>query len=291
VRVSSDSGVFAEQLQRVYRHFAFDADPGWSDIHAQLLRARGVRRWFWPQVLFRCDGLHPFEPFPSDSPTPLFEWGVNWLIGQRMNDLLLLHAGALERDGIALVLPATPGSGKSTLSAALSLRGWRLLSDEFGAYDPQAGCFRAILKPVALKNQSIDVIRGFEPSAPIGPAFPKTRKGTVAHLAASAATVAAVAEGARPGAIVLPRWSEGSPTRLERLSVDEIFPALAYNAFNYALLGDAGFDAALTLARNCQGWRLEYSSLHEAIAALDSVWPEVLQAGEPATRLSALVRR
>jgi predicted ATPase len=32
----------------------------------------------------------------------------------------------VERDGHALILPAMPGSGKSTLTAALVQRGWRL---------------------------------------------------------------------------------------------------------------------------------------------------------------------
>ena len=56
-----------------------------------------------------------------------------------MNDLLLLHAG-VERDGLALICPPS-WSGKSTLTAALSLRGWRLLSDEFGAFDPRQARF------------------------------------------------------------------------------------------------------------------------------------------------------
>jgi hypothetical protein len=43
---------------------------------------------------------------------------------------------------------------------------------------------------VALKNESIGVIRAFAPQALLGPDFPKTRKGTVAHLAASAMAVA-----------------------------------------------------------------------------------------------------
>jgi HprK-related kinase A len=212
-------------------------------------------------VVFRCDGSQPFDPFPADSPLPLLEWGSNWLIARRLHDLLLLHAGAVERDGYALLMPALPGSGKSTLTAALSLSGWRLLSDEFGAFDPADRVFRALLKPAALKNASIALIRSFSRDACFGPEFPKTRKGTVAHLAASLQTVDRRHELAHPGAIVLPQWRAGSPTRLEPVNPKSIFGALAFNAFNYAVLGAAGFEAVVHLARECPAWQLIYSDL------------------------------
>jgi len=277
VRLRSDSSVLANQLRAVYGAFRFVMKGDWADLHVQMLHAAGVRRWVAPQVLFCCEGAQPFEPFPADSPLPLFEWGGNWLIGQRLNDLLLLHAGAVERDGLALLLPALPGSGKSTLTAALSLSGWRLLSDEFGAYDPVLGAFRALLKPISLKNTSIGAIERFAPHARIGPAFPKTRKGTVAHLGADSAAVARRREAAAPGAVILPRWVAGSPTKLEPLSRDRLFPAIAFNAFNYTTLGAVGFDAAVDLTRRCPAWTLVYSDLPDALAAIESIWPQVVE--------------
>ena len=289
LRLRSDSSALAAQLQVVYRHFAFDDSGDWADVHVAVMRQPGLRRWIAPQVVFRTDGREPFVPFPADSPLPLTEWGVNWLIGRRLNNLLLLHAGAVERDGLALILPAVPGSGKSTLTAALSLRGWRLLSDEFGAYDPACDAFRALLKPVALKNLSIPVIRAFEPMALLGPDFPKTRKGTVAHLGADADAVARRHETAAPGAVILPRWSAGSATQLLPMGPERLFPALAFNAFNYSTLGAVGFDAVLRLARGCPGWTLVYSDLDDALAAIDRLWTGVVAGHADAQRVQAPV--
>lgn len=272
LRVHSDEPLLADQLAEVYRHFVTTEEPTWSDLHVSLLRATGPRRWLRPQVRFVSDGRMEFEPFPADHALPLLEWGTNWLIGRRMNDVLLLHAGVLERDGRALVMPALPGSGKSTLSAALSLRGWRLLSDEFGAFDPVAGAFRAVLKPVALKNESIDVIRRFEPQAELGPSFLKTRKGTVAHLAPSLTSVLRRHETALPGMLVLPRWQPGSRTVLERVPAQVAFTSQAFNAFNYAVLGADGFRAVMSLVRGMSAWRLEYSDLEDATARLLETW-------------------
>lgn len=277
IRVQSDSSTLSRQLQSVYGSYPVIDHAPWADLHVRIHESKGVRRWLKPQAMFYCDGLQAFDPFPAASPLPLFEWGCNWLIGRRLNDRLLLHAGAVERDGLALVLPAMPGSGKSTLTAALSQRGWRLLSDEFGAYDPVTGKFQAVLKPIALKNESIDVIRRFVSGAQIGPEFPETRKGTVAHLAPSSDAVMRRKEVASPGAIVLPRWEAGAGTRLVSLPESAVFPALAFNAFNYSLLGTDGFRSAVQLVRQCQAWQLVYSNLGDALRALDSVWIGVLE--------------
>ncbi|MGA2277423.1 MAG: hypothetical protein ABSG00_07455, partial [Terracidiphilus sp.] len=45
--------------------------------------------------------------------------------------VIVLHAGCVVRDGRAILLAAHSGEGKSTLSLALALRGWSLLSDEW----------------------------------------------------------------------------------------------------------------------------------------------------------------
>lgn len=272
VRVRSDSALLARQLVAVYPHYPFVDAADWADLHVELRRPHGLRRWLRPQVQLYSDGVAPFDPFPADAPLPLFEWGANFIIGARLNQWLLLHAGVVERDGAALILPATPGSGKSTLTAALAHRGWRLLSDEFGAFDGRSGSFTAVLKPVALKNQSIDVIRRFAPEATLGPTFPKTRKGDVAHLAARASDVQRRHEPARPRMVVLPRWEAGHPTRLEPIDEETLFSSLAFNSFNYEMLGEPGFDAALALYRRCRGWRLTYSRLDEAVAAIDEAW-------------------
>lgn len=281
VRVSGRSPHMPAQLQGAYPHFAMVDAGDWADLHLRMEPVSGLRRWWRPQVQLVNDGRTPYQPFTADHPLPMFEWGANLLIGQQFNHLLLLHAGVVERDGLALVLPALPGSGKSTLTAALSLSGWRILSDEFGAFDPAVGAFRAMLKPVALKNRSIEVIRAFSPHAHLGRTFPNTRKGDVAHLAATLDAVARRHELAHPGAVVLPRWLEGSPTKLEPLSADSMFRSLAFNAFNYQTLGERGFDAVLAIARGCLGWSLVYSDLAEALAALEAMWPDVRAHHQP----------
>ena len=277
-RVQTDCAELSKPLRQLYRHFPLCRAASWIDLDLRLVvRRPKARPWSAPEARLYCDGQMVFQPFSGETAIPLLEWGTNYLIARRMNHVLLHHAGVLERDGRALVLPALPGSGKSTLTAALSLSGWRLLSDEFGAYDPDHGAFRAVLKPVALKNESITVIREFAPGAEIGPEFRKTHKGTVAHLAPPPSATRRADELARPGAIVLPRWQAGARTRVEPLQKELAFSALAFNSFNYPVLGEVGFRSALRLARDCGAWRLVYSDLQDALRTLDALWRDAVR--------------
>jgi HprK-related kinase A len=245
------------------------ADPGgFYDITARVAPIGGVRRLVRPQVNLWVDGESPFEPFPADTHFPLLEWGVNWAFATRSNHCLLLHAGAVERGGRAVVLPALPASGKSTLTAALSTRGFRLLSDEFAVVRLADTALLPVPRAVALKNASIAIIRAFAPYAVLGPEFPKTRKGTVAHLAPSPASVAARGVPAVPAFVVFPMYTPGAAAELQAFPKARAFAKLSVNSFNYELLGPAGFDAVGALISRCDCYQLRFGDLDAAIDAI-----------------------
>jgi HprK-related kinase A len=271
IHLRSDVPQLAAAVHDVYRHFPLQAQGDWADLH---LRVRSRRRWLlpWrPQVELVSDGEQPFEPFPADTALPMFEWGANWLIGLRLHHRLLLHAGVLAREDRALVMPAVPGAGKSTLTAAMAHAGWRLLSDEFGVLDVATRAFWPLIKPPALKNRSIEALRQFAPQAVLGRVYPATRKGDVAHVAPPADAVAGRHRPARPFAIVLPHWQEGAEARLQPVRPALACSALAFNAFNYRVCGQAGFEAVSRLAREVPAWQLTYSRLPEAIGLLEAL--------------------
>jgi HprK-related kinase A len=231
------------------------------------------RRLAARQALFSADTATPFAPFPRSHAFPLLEWGINWCIATRAHQYLMLHAGVLERNGNALILPAPPGSGKSTLTAALALSGWRLLSDEFGLLDWRTGMLHPLPRAIPLKNRSIEVIRAFAPAAAdnLGPVFPKTRKGDVAHLRPPAESRRRQHEPAQPAWIVFPRFVAGSSVRLAALHDSLAFTRLSQNAFNYRLLGATGFHALVDLIRGCRCWSADYGDLEAMLTALDSL--------------------
>lgn len=268
IRVRSDVAPLAGMLQTLYAAYPVQGADGVFDATVRMHRGRGVRRVFRPQVELLVDGERPFEPFPADTPVPLLEWGINYTIATRLNNFLLLHAGVVERDGRAIVLPALPGSGKSTLTAALATRGFRLLSDEFGVVRLADSHLLPMLRPVALKNESIDIVGRWAPDAAMGPRFPKTRKGTVAHLAPDAASVDRRNQSARPAVVIFPRFDAGTEFELTPVMRSRAFARLAVNSFNYELLGPDSFDALTRLIGLSDCFELRYRSLERAVDEL-----------------------
>lgn len=269
--VRSDVAGLAEAMRVVYGQFPVVERDGLFDITVDITRVSGIRRYFASQIEFRVDGETPFEPFPADTHLPLLEWGLNWCLANRLHSLLLLHAGTLERGGCGLLLPALPGSGKSTFVAAMNSRGFRLLSDEFGAVDVNKSELLPIVRPIALKNESIGILRDFAPGSEIGPSFPRTRKGTVAHVAPDRASVDRRGDKVQAAHIVFPRFEAGRRTTIEAVPKARAFVKLIANSFNYDLLGVCGFNAAKRLIDECDCWSLTYGDLANAVQTVDSL--------------------
>ena len=274
VRVHSPLSDLPEAISRVYRHFPLIANTGFDDCVIDLLPAIRLHRPWNPGVRFLADGSEPFEPLPKGMTLPQLEWGLNWVFAHLFSRHFLLHSGTLERAGLGLLLVATPGSGKSTLTAALALSGFRVLSDEFGVLRLADAHLLPIAKPIALKNASIDLIRQRFPEAVLGPTYFKTHKGNVAHLALPLESVLRRHEPVRPSIIVFPSWIAGASLELTPVRPARALQELVTNSFNYGLLGERSFHAACDLVSGCDCYRLTYGSLDEAIPLLSRLCDE-----------------
>ncbi len=268
VRIHSRIGSVAEGIERLYaRHPLAEGD--FRDFHVALTRPAGLRRWYRPQVRFEFDGSAPFKPLPLDQAFAMFEWGLNWCVANHAHSWLVLHAAVVARGDRAAILPGRPGAGKSTLCAGLASRGWRLLSDELALIDPQTGLLHGLARPVGLKNESIEVIRGFAPDAVLGPPARDTSKGTVAHMAPTPQSVDAMRVPARAAWVVMPRFAAGAAPELGPLSRADAFMELADNAFNYSVHGARGFEVLAGVIDACACFRFRYGSLADAVGIFD----------------------
>ncbi len=136
-RIHTRIGHLADAIALLYADYPVEAPTAFADFQVRLHRPAGPRHWLKPQVRFDSDGREPFAPLPLAQAYPMFEWVMNWCVSSRAHGYLVIHAAVLERGGRALIMPAPPGSGKSTLCAALAMRGWRLLSDELALLRPE----------------------------------------------------------------------------------------------------------------------------------------------------------
>jgi HprK-related kinase A len=271
VRLRSRLESVASAVALHYEGQLLAPDTPFCDFHVRLDRTRGIRSRWRPLARFYLDETSPFKPLPLSQAYPLFEWGLNWCIAQHGHRFLMIHAAVLERGGHALIMPGAPGAGKSTLCAALSLSGWRLLSDEFALVELATGRVTPLPRPVSLKNAAIDIIAGRFPSATLGTRTHDTTKGTVCHLKPPADSVERAAESAAPAWVVFPRFETGTTDRLVALPRGQALLRLADSAFNYSILGARGFETAADLIDQSECFELSYGNLDASLGLLNEL--------------------
>jgi HprK-related kinase A len=268
VRVRSELTEVRDFVERFYVDFPIrEGDDGHFDI--AIVGGRGIRRWVRGQARVVLNGATPFLPLPVDQAGPSLEWGLNWCVGNNAHQYVAVHAAAVERGGRALMLPAAPGSGKSTLCAALVAAGWRLLSDEFALVDPASGRVFPIPRPVSLKDASIELIRQRYAAAFFGPEARDIEGCRFVHMRPPPDSVRRAAETARPGWLIVPRYIAGQSTTCEPLPKARALMHLTGQSFNYNFLGTKGFTCLADLVRETECYRLEYSNLDDVLALLD----------------------
>jgi HprK-related kinase A len=269
--VRIDVGAIHDPLYRLYRDYPLLNETSVFSGHVRLATRRAWSPFRQATVRFSVDGRVPHEDLPIAHALPALEWGLNLVIALRTHSLLMLHSGAVARSGKVMLFPAWPGSGKTTLCAALVHRGWRLFSDEFGLVDPAKTWAIPFPRPMPLKNESIEVIRAFAPEAEWGPTIRNTRKGDVAHVKAPLESIRDADRVAPVGWIVFPRWTARAPLALEPMPKAEAFFTLATNAFNYEVLGESAFSAVQRLIDATPCYSLVYSDLAEAVRRLNDL--------------------
>ncbi|MDB5409101.1 MAG: hypothetical protein JWL84_4013 [Rhodospirillales bacterium] len=262
----------AEGIAALYADNETLEEPGFRDFHLSVDASGGLRRWVRRQCRFDFDGASPFKPLPVAHALPILEWGLNWCIASNAHRYLIIHAAAIERGGRVAILPGEPGAGKSTLCAGLvGSGGWRLLSDELSLIDMATGRFIPLARPISLKKESIEIIRGFVPDAVLSRETHDTTKGRVALVKATADSVRRAGETAAAGWIIFPRFVPGAPPILERQSKAAAFIELATNAFNYSIHGKRGFTVVADVVETCECYRFTYCSLDDAVQVFASL--------------------
>jgi HprK-related kinase A len=260
-------------LSILYADYEVEDSYVYSDFDVSI---RVMSEFFFiKKACFLFDDFSPFSPLPYQHAPALLEWGMNWCISTHINTHLIVHAAVVEKSGYAAVLPAPPGSGKSTLTAALIQEGWRLLSDELTCIDIQTANVSPIPRPVSLKNQSIDIIQKRYADAQFGPLSTDTGKGSVSHMKPPTSSVLRQAECCPVRWIIFPKYECGAVSKLVIKSKAQSFIDVADNSFNYSRLGTIGFNVLSRVMDRADCFRFEYSQLDEAVDIFNNLNPDL----------------
>ena len=257
-----------DEFAAMYARYPVEDPPEIDDARVRVAAPSRWHRYFQKQANARAEDIL-FEPVRADHAFTLMESAMNWAAAASDVSPLVIHSAVLERDGRALILPAPSGSGKSTLAAALGWRGWRLLSDEMAIFCFEDGRVRPNPRPVSLKNKAVDTIAAFEPRARFSRTYRGTHKGNIGYMEPPPGSIEKAQEKAVPGLVVVPTYREGAPLTLTASDRADGFRWLADNSVNYSSMLRTGFEMLTGVVERCGLFLLTYSSLDEAVAAID----------------------
>ncbi len=145
-------------IDRVETVFAaFGVALGSPTVRFEIIDEGPLER---PSVAARADLLIDTEPIlRSVRPHAILDrivWEVNQLAWRSNPSRILIHAGAVEVDGRAVIVCGPSGSGKTTLTTALCVAGAGYLSDEIAVLDPESNSIDPYSKPLSLRPGSRD---------------------------------------------------------------------------------------------------------------------------------------
>jgi len=204
----------------------------------------------------------------SVEPSRLLEL-LQWAINRKVIDhaaarRLVLHAGAVDRDGAAVLLAGHMEAGKTTLTTGLLERGFRYLTDEAVAVAPDL-TIEGYAKPLSIDPGSWEVLAHLKPELRGDAAVYLERQWLVpAHR------LTAVVGSSTLAAVIVTRYVDGMPTSIERLAPSTAVAMLARCTFvpDGSELTVARVRELAALAEAVPTYQMASGDLAEACAAV-----------------------
>jgi hypothetical protein len=188
-------------------------------------------------------------------------WHVNRGAISSAGEFVLLHAGAVEWAGHAVLFPAPMESGKTTLVAGMVRAGARYLSDEAAVIEPATLLVHPFPKALTIGAGSRGVLAELAPR--LDPELARYMRGDW-HVDARAIRPECLAPATAPSFVIAPTYVRDATTSLVPMTRAETVVHLGQNSFNLTDHGRAGLEVLAAVARTSQCHRLVVGDLDGA---------------------------
>jgi len=175
------------------------------------------------------------------------------------------HAGGVSYQGLGVVLPADPESGKSTLTCGLVRAGSAYLTDEGVAFRPGTLRIEPYPKPITLDRGSWFLFPELEPE-PFGES--ERDQWQVSPLSIRPDAVSGPCDARY---IVFPKYVEGADTRLTPIRRAEALVDLAKNTFEFNQHSREYLDQLAIVVEACDCYRLTVGTLEDAVSCIQEL--------------------
>jgi len=195
-----------------------------------------------------------------------------WHINQRAVASLpanaVLHAAAVSRNGIGVILPAPMESGKTTLATALVLAGFGYLTDEAVSFDVDSLDVLPFPKPLSIDRGAWRLFPELEPR------LDRAITGAVPdqwQVAPDDIRPGATAASCHPSILVFPRRDHERPTSLVPIGRGMAVRLLAQNCFRFRDEGRRLLPVLADVARHCECYVLDVDDVDTAVELVTKV--------------------
>lgn len=251
----------AEYVLRVLGRFAVD-EPGTDGVTYEVLDDGSTADGSRYRLLRNGEWM-----VGSDDPAAVIDdlfARVNVDTVRATRDLVLVHAGAVATPaGIGVLLPASAGSGKSTLVAGLVRAGFGYLSDEAAVLDPKTGMLHAYPVHLSLKAASRDRF----PEALPRPAD-LALSGGMWHVDPDVIRSGAVASSCEVGFVISHRYDPDAEATVEPITAAQACTTLTMNLMLARRDAPRSLDLLAEICRASQSYRLVRGDVEAAVEAI-----------------------
>ena len=262
--IKSEDERFSESLRWYLEPFHLDA-PAPAGIPSEFLTTDETGE---PMCIFRFSTQERFRVVMLAEGINRAVWELHRAVHDQVRDFLLLHAGAVVRDGDAILMPAETASGKSSLTLGLLERGASYLSDDLAALDPVTNRVYPFPKRIKLIPDTLEFFPGLEERL-ADRDLPFTQWE---RFVRPEDVGASVAEPAIVKWVVFPTADFDGPPVLEPITRAASVTEMAANCLNLYRFGDAGVVLLSRVAAQAEAFRLTGGSLRERI---DLLWAQL----------------
>jgi hypothetical protein len=203
-------------------------------------------------------------------------WHVNRSAILTPDPKIAIHASAAVWEGRGILFPAPANSGKTTLAAALLMRGAVYVTDEAGLIDPRTSLLHSYPKPIWMSPSAVRAVAGLRDR--LRPEYRSLDRVRAYATPKDLGTVTA-SDPVRVHLVVSPSYREGTATKLESISRAEAMMELATNAFALSRFGKQGIVALTRVVEGARCYRLTFGDLGSALSLLVEAFEESNVAG------------
>lgn len=182
-----------------------------------------------------------------------------------------IHGGAVVKNNIGLILPAEPGSGKTTLTVGLTINGFQCLSDDIVLIDADSLRLNPFPRNIFITEEKITVFDKYGYSLPL-------RKSDWADMGGwdfippHPVILPQGERGFNVDFIVFPKYNPAFKTELKEISKGKAMFKIIRESFNFHKLGERGIDIAYNLIENAECFKLTVNDLNEAVEIISNLF-------------------